>query len=78
MKPTVYVETSVIGHLAAWPSRDAIVAGHQASTRIWWEEHRQRFELFVSQVVLRESNAGDPQAADDRKKYLTEIRVLEV
>lgn len=78
MKPTVYVETSVIGHLAAWPSRDVIVAGHQQSTRIWWEDHRERFELFVSQVVLRESQAGDKQAACDRSTYLSEISVLEI
>jgi hypothetical protein len=32
MKPKVYVETTIISYLAARPSRDRIVAGHQQIT----------------------------------------------
>ncbi len=29
MKPTVYVEASVIGYLTSWPSGDLVVAARQ-------------------------------------------------
>ena len=37
MKPKVYVETTIISYLAARPSRDLIVAGHQQITHEWWQ-----------------------------------------
>ena len=33
MKPTVYIETSVISYLVARPSRDVVVAAYQEVTR---------------------------------------------
>jgi len=37
MRPTVYIETTIISYLTARPSRDLIVAGHQQITVEWWE-----------------------------------------
>jgi hypothetical protein len=37
-KAKVYIATSVISYLTAWPSRDIVVAGHQQTTREWWQE----------------------------------------
>ena len=51
MKPRVYVETTVISYLTARPARDVVVAGHQQSTRDWWEIASDRFELVVSDLV---------------------------
>lgn len=78
MKPTVYIETSVIGHLTTRPSRNVIMAGHQEATRLWWESHRDRYDLWVSQVVLRESQAGDKQTAEERMQVLVPLRILEI
>ena len=47
MKPTVYLETTVIGYLAMRVSSLLRVAANQETTRDWWDNHRQRFELFV-------------------------------
>ena len=33
VKPTVYIETSVVSYLTAWPSRDMVVAAYQQITR---------------------------------------------
>ncbi len=32
-KPTVYVETTIPSYLAAWPSAEPVMAGHQKLTR---------------------------------------------
>jgi predicted nucleic acid-binding protein len=77
MKPTVYLETTVISYLAASPSRDIVVAAHQQITRDWWDR-RDRVELFVSQAVLDEASRGDTGAAARRRALLLEIPVLTV
>ena len=76
MKPTVYVETSVIGYLTSWPSGDLIVAGRQKITRDWWRDAPGRFELIVSERVISESSAGDPQAVKDRLAVLQGLPLL--
>jgi len=65
MKPSVYLETSVISYLTARPSRDLIRTAHQRLTQEWWAK-RDRFELFVSDAVLAEAGRGDPDAARRR------------
>lgn len=78
MRPTVYIETSIISYLAAHPSRDLITAAHQQTTHIWWQEHRPGFLIFASQVVLDESAAGDPQIASKRMEILKNLPLLEI
>ncbi len=73
---SVYLETSVIGYLASRPSAEVITAGNQRVTHDWWQNHRQRFELFVSQAVIEECLAGDPVAAGERSVFLDGITVL--
>ena len=55
---TVYIETSILSYLTAKASRDLIVVAHQELTKEWWET-RNRFELFISEVVLNEISLGD-------------------
>lgn len=76
--PTVYVETSIISYLAARPSRDLIVAARQQLTHTWWRERRPVFDLYVSQVVLDEILAGDPDAAERRAALAAGIPVLDI
>ena len=77
MPERVYIETTIISYLTAWPSRDVVMAGHQQVTRDWWDTERQRFELCVSQLVIGEASAGDAQAAQDRLARLQTMVVLE-
>lgn len=74
-KSKVYVETTVISYLAAAPSRDIVLAGHQETTRAWWSR-RDRFELFVSQAVVEEASRGNAVAAARRLSLLEGIPVL--
>src|SRR5438094_4142864 len=76
MKPIVYVETTIPSYLTAWPSRDLVRAAHQQITREWWAR-RDRFDLYLSRLVVQECQAGDPQAATDRLTALTGISLLE-
>jgi predicted nucleic acid-binding protein len=78
MKPTVYIETSVISYLTAQVSRDLVVAAHQQLTVEWWEQALPTFEPFVSPVVLEEIARGDPDAAERRMKAASAFKVLEV
>ena len=77
MKPRVYLETTIPSYLTAWPSRDLIRAAHQQITREWWQHRRGEFELFISQVVVQECQAGDPKAAADRLEAIRDFPLLE-
>jgi len=77
MKPKAYLETTIVSYLAASPSRDIVIAGHQQITREWWE-HRNRFELFVSEAVVEEATRGDAAVAARRAALLSGIPVLDL
>ena len=78
MDERVYVETTIVSYLTARPSRDLIVAGHQQLTRDWWDNRRRDYELCVSQLVLQEAGAGDPQFARERLEVMATMTVLEI
>jgi hypothetical protein len=78
MKPTVYIETTVVSYLTARPSRDVIRLSHEMITREWWEKRRPDFDLYVSDFVIQEASRGDAVAAADRMKALAEIPLLPV
>lgn len=74
-RPTAYIETTVIGHIAAWDQTDVLVYARQIQSRRWWAI-RDRFDLFVSQVVVDECMAGDATAASERLALISGIPVL--
>lgn len=78
MKPGVYIETSVIGYLTSWPHQKPTVAGHQNTTKLWWSTAVQRFDLYVSQLVVRECSDGDSDAARVRLESIEGIPVLSI
>ncbi len=78
MKPTVYIETSVVSYLTAQMSRDLVVAAHQQLTAEWWKQALPKLEPFVSPVVLEGIGRGDPDASTKRMKAVSAFGVLEV
>lgn len=76
-KAKIYLETTIPSYLTARPSRDLIKAAQQEMTWEWWE-HRERFELYISQLVVAEARRGDPNAAAERLKVLNGIPSLHV
>lgn len=78
MRPTVYIETTVISYRMARPSRDLIIAAHQQITHEWWEIALPQFDAFISPIVLEEISKGDADAAKLRLDSVTSFQVLEV
>jgi len=78
MREKVYLETTVISYLTAWRSAQLLMAAHQEVTRIWWDEQKNRFDVFASQAVIEEALGGDPEAVQRRMAILEEIPELDI
>ena len=78
MADRIYIETTIASHLAARPSRDVVIAGHQQTTHEWWDTRRKSYELCVSEVVLEEAALCDPQAAQERLDLLNDMTLLPI
>ncbi len=78
MKPSVYIETTVISYLTARPSRDLVVAGHQQTTYDWWTNRLPGFEAFLSPVVIDEISRGNAAMAQRRLDAVSELKLLEL
>jgi hypothetical protein len=75
---TVYIETSIVGYLTA-RSRDAVIfLARQQLTQEWWTDHRRKYDLVTSQLVIDEAGAGDPTAAQDRLALLDDLPLLDI
>ena len=77
-KRSVYVETTIVGHLTSRLSRDLVTAGHQELTQEWWENHRQQYDLYISELVVQEAGGGDPNEAAKRLAAIKGIPQLEL
>jgi hypothetical protein len=75
-RPTVYLDTSIPSYLTARMSRNLETARRQRITRIWWETYRARYSLCISERVLLEARAGDPDAAHERENALLGVEAL--
>jgi hypothetical protein len=78
MKPSVYIETTIVSYLTAWSSSDPVRRGHQIVTQKWWAERAGAFSLCTSQVVVDEAGMGDAGAAAERLAALAGIPLLEL
>jgi hypothetical protein len=74
-RKSVYIESTIPSYVAAWPSRDTIIAGHQAATRLFWEEERYKYDLYISDYVLDEIREGNSEAAQKRLNLVEDIPV---
>jgi hypothetical protein len=76
MSKSVYLETSVISYLTAQPSRDLRAAAWQQTTVQWWQQEREKYDLFTSGLVVAEASQGNPDAAEGRLRVLAELPEL--
>lgn len=73
---TVYLETTVIGHVAGRLHPAASILARQQVTREWWATAASRYLLFVSDLVLAECGDGDSDAAIERLRVIDGIDIL--
>lgn len=73
MKPTLYIETTIISYLTARPSRDLVAVARQQVTQEWWDAERERYDLVISEAVVAEAMRGDAAAAQRRLDALAGI-----
>jgi predicted nucleic acid-binding protein len=74
----IYIESTIPSYVVARPARDLIQAGHQQTTKDWWDLKRANHELFTSQVVLDEIASGDKEMARQRMELMAGIPILPV
>lgn len=77
MKPTAYIETSVISYLTARQSNNIHSISRQNITADWWDTQRSKFNLVISDFVLAEARLGHPEAAARRMLALQQITLLD-
>ena len=73
---SLYIETTIPSLATARPSRDTIIVGRQASTLMFWENERDKYDMYVSQYVIDECAFGDARAAARRLEFLRGIPVI--
>ena len=64
--------------MAARPSRDIITAAHQQITHEWWDGRRGDFDVFISEIVVKEINEGDENAVQRRLETIESIPEVEM
>ncbi len=75
---SIYIETSISSYLTARPSSDVRAAAWQQITYQWWEEEQNKYDTFVSELVIVEASEGHPEAAGRRLKALENIPELPI
>ena len=75
---TVYLETTVIGHVGGRLHPSAAILARQQVTCEWWATAASRYRLFVSDLVLAECSDGDTDAAIERLRIVDGIDVLRI
>ncbi|NLF07328.1 MAG: type II toxin-antitoxin system VapC family toxin [Pirellulaceae bacterium] len=78
MKPSVYVETTIPSYLVGRISPVIATAGHQMATRMWWEERRNAYRLYVSSAVDQEIQRGDPVLSRQRQDIIADVPRLPI
>lgn len=78
MKPKIYLETSIVSYLTAHLSRDLITAARQQITHDWWNNQRGDYDLYISELVVREAEMGDVAEAEKRLAVIADLPILSV
>ncbi len=78
IKPTVYIESTVVSYLTSRPSNDAVIASRQQATQQLWNEYSDKFEFVASFIVVNEIQRGDVKEAKRRLRTIEDFRKLEV
>ena len=76
-KKIIYLEPTVISYLTARTTSDPIKLAQQLASKEWWNNHRHKCDIFISNVVLDEIREGDPAAAQMRMALAQTLSLLQ-
>jgi predicted nucleic acid-binding protein len=76
MEPSLYVETTIPSFVIGGISPNLVTAGHQLTTRRWWEERRHDYRLYVSSLVEEEIADGNVSYAEQRLTLVADLARL--
>jgi hypothetical protein len=74
---SVYIESTIPSYLTAQTSANLVASARILLTQKWWESESQKYQLYISDVVLAECTVGDPAAVARRSDILRGLPVLE-
>ena len=74
---SVYIETTIVGHIAGRIHADPFVSARQRVTRDWWKDAASKYAVYISQLVLDECSEGDASAAAERLDVVKQLDLLE-
>jgi len=77
MKPTVYVETSIVSAMVDRRD-DPMTQAQRTFTVDWWENRRSNFDLFISDAVIVELNRSAFPHQDEALALLREMALVTV
>ena len=72
------METTIPSYFVSRESENISILSRQRVTRNWWNTQRDKYELFISEIVLEEIEKGDRSFSKLRIELLKDIRVLPV
>lgn len=75
----VYIETSVVSYYTSKTNRDIVIAGHQVSTKDFWNKLiTNELVPVISALVIKEASQGDIEKAKKRRDAIQGFLVLDV
>jgi len=77
-KHSIYIETTIPSVITAKPSFNVGAMYRQQVTRHFWENERQKYNLYISNYVVEECEKGDQEAAKKRLNLINDIPYLEI
>jgi predicted nucleic acid-binding protein len=75
---SLYLETTIPSYLVGGIPGNLTVAAHQEATKRWWVEQRERFDIYVSPIVVQEVRAGDPAIARLRLDLISDLPRVDI
>ena len=75
---TVYIETSIPSYLTARATNDIKATAWQEITKQWWLEEREKYDLFISELVIAEASRGNIEASRRRLNALDGLVELSI
>jgi hypothetical protein len=76
VKKSLYVETTIPSYATARESSNLVIAARQFLTKQFWDQERDKYDLFVGQDVIDECKLGDMEAAHKRLDFISGITIL--